>query len=338
MVTIDAHAKINIGLDVIGCRADGYHEVRMVMQTLGLHDTLTMDVLSDGSAAKSYENLSGREDDSKAADASAVPEDKIHLSIASDDPAIDVSLLPTDGRNLCVKAAKALMEDAGINKEIKIHLVKRIPFEAGLAGGSTDAAAVLKGLNKLLDLHYTNEGLAGIGVKLGADIPYCIYGGTMLAEGIGEKLTPVEPELATMPVLLVKPDFGVSTGGIYQRLDAVKNPPHPNIDRLLQAIRAREPQQIATYMGNILEEVTIAENPKLKKIKTQLRKCGALGALMTGSGPTIFGLFENGEAAERAKTIIEEKHNGYFIKITKTQITNDDIIIVGYSGDKERKT
>ena len=159
-MTIDAYAKINLGLDVVGRREDGYHEVRMVMQTVALCDTLTLAVRESGG--------------------------DIQLGITSEHPRIDASLLPTDDRNLCVRAAKALLKDANTERGIDISLTKRIPFEAGLAGGSTDAAAVLVGLNKLLNLHYTNEQLAAIGVRLGADIPYCIYGGTMLAEGIGE--------------------------------------------------------------------------------------------------------------------------------------------------------
>lgn len=328
MVTLDAHAKINLGLDVLGRRADGYHEVRMVMQTLDLCDTVTLDVISgaDAGARTAGErqakagNAKRTVSEGKADERGTVGQfemkNNIHLTITSDDPMIDVSLLPTDGRNLCVKAVEALLADAGVRASVDIHLVKRIPFEAGLAGGSTDAAAVLKGLNELLDLHYTNEELAEIGVKLGADVPYCIYGGAMLAEGIGEELTVIEPSVPALPVLLVKPDFGISTGGIYDRLDAVERPTHPDIDGLLEAVRSGKPRQIAGRLGNILEEVTVAENPKLQEIKTGLVKYGALGALMTGSGPTVFGVFADEETMGAAEVELKKKYNGYFISKT----------------------
>lgn len=325
MVTLDACAKINLGLDVLGRRADGYHEVRMVMQTLDLCDTVTLDVVSGvNTGERTVETKQVKVDNvSQAVSAGKVDgrgtakesemKNNIRLTIASNDSMIDVSPLPTDGRNLCVKAAEALLMDAGVCANVDIHLVKRIPFEAGLAGGSTDAAAVLKGLNELLDLHYTNEQLAEVGVKIGADVPYCIYGGTMLAEGIGEELTAIEPSVPALPVLLVKPDFGVSTGGIYDRLDAVEQPTHPDIDGLLEAIQSGKPRRIAERLGNILEEVTVAENPKLKEIKTELIKCGAMGALMTGSGPTVFGVFEDEGTMGRAESELEKKYNNYFI-------------------------
>ena len=299
MMELTANAKINLGLDVLARREDGYHEVRMVMQTLALHDTLTLELLSEAG------DRSGNSGEST-----------VRLTIASGDPAIDVSPLPVDDRNLCVKAAKELLADAGANADIAIHLTKCIPFEAGLAGGSTDAAAVLIGINELLNLQYTNEDLAKVGVRLGADIPYCIYGGTMLAEGIGEKLTAVEPGVSELPVLLVKPDFGVSTGGIYGRLDAIESPRHPDIDGLLGAIRSKEPREIAGHLGNVLEEVTIAEHPKIEEIKTRLERYGALGALMTGSGPTVFGVFGDEKTMTAAKHRMKEKYNDYYIKET----------------------
>ena len=291
-MTIDAYAKINLGLDVVGRREDGYHEVRMVMQTVALCDTLTLAVQDSGG--------------------------DIQLEIASEHPRIDASLLPTDDRNLCVRAAKVLLKDANTERGIDISLTKRIPFEAGLAGGSTDAAAVLVGLNKLLNLHYTNEQLAAIGVRLGADIPYCIYGGTMLAEGIGEVLTPVEPFLPPMPVVLVKPDFGIATGAIYTALDERKHLTHPPIDALAASIREQDKKGVAAHLGNVLEDVSVPDNPLISEIKDRLNSCDALASRMTGSGPTVFGLFADDEAANSAARRLGQLYPDYFICATRT--------------------
>ena len=288
MISLEAYAKINIGLDVTGQREDGYHLVRMVMQSIGLSDTVTI------------EKRDGEE---------------VCLTIAAGEDGPDISTLPTDDGNLCVRAAKALLEDARIQEGLAIHLVKRIPSEAGLGGGSADAAAVLRGVNQVFHLGYTKERLVEIGLRLGADIPFCIYGGTMLAEGIGEVLTPIEPPLRDVYLLLIKPGYGESTGGIYTALDALADPMHPDIDTMAEAIRQGDLYRLGCTMGNILEEVVFEKSPDLRKIKEDITKAGSLGALMSGSGATVYGVFQEKAKAEQAALAMKEKYNGYFIKV-----------------------
>ncbi len=294
MITMEAYAKINIGLDVTGQRDDGYHLVRMIMQSIDLCDTVTLEKSEKPG---------------------------ISLTIEAGEAGRDVSMIPVDDRNLCVKAAKAMLDAAGLSEEegVRIHLVKRIPSEAGLGGGSADAAAVLHGMNVLFGLHETTEHLAKIGLPLGADIPFCVYGGTMLAEGIGEKLTPIDPPFCDATVLLVKPDFGESTGGVYTALDAICDPLHPDIDAMQEAIMEGDIHRLGKVMGNILEEVVFEKSPKLEKIKEDIIRCGSLGALMSGSGATVYGIFAGQQEAKKAEERIKEKYNGYFIKVCALQ-------------------
>lgn len=260
-----AYAKINLCLDVLRRREDGYHEVKMIMQTIGLYDTLT---------------LKKREDEQIVLEIQGHPE----LSAGSD--------------NLIVKAAKALLLDAGRTDGVSICLEKRIPIAAGMAGGSTDAAATLRGINQLLELGYSPEELKKIGVRLGADIPYCIEGGTRLSEGIGEILTPV-PEPKQMTLVVVKPNLMVSTKYVYENLHANELKEHPDVNGMAEALKAGDMAGVVKRLGNVLENVTCAEYPIIPHYKDVMKDEGALGALMSGSGPTVFGIFEDDEAARR---------------------------------------
>lgn len=262
---IKAMSKINLGLDVLRRREDGYHEVRMVMQTLNLCDELT---------------IIRREDDS------------INISC-------NIDGLECDENNLIFKAAKRVMEHAGVYSGLDIHLEKRIPIAAGMAGGSTDAAATLVGINELLNLGLTIEELKIIGVTIGADVPYCIEGGTQLSEGIGEILTKLKPAPQCF-VLIAKPHIGVSTKYVYENLHVDKIVIHPDIDGMLDGIERSDIFDIADNMENILENVTENKYPVIKMLKDMMLEEGALNSLMSGSGPTVFGLFQSEEMANRA--------------------------------------
>ncbi len=271
MRTIDlrAKAKINLSLDVLGRRADGYHELRMVMQTIDLFDELEL----------------------RATDTPG-----ISLILA---PATAREKIPAGRDNLACRAAQILMEEFSIREGVVITLRKEIPVSAGLAGGSTDAASVLSGVNELFHLGLSSEELMRRGAQIGADVPYCLLGGTALAEGIGERLTPLPPAPETS-VLLVKPPVSVSTGSVYTRLDTVDVPEHPDTDAMICAIRDGSLPEIARNMGNVLEYVTAADVPMILDLIEQMKASGAAGASMSGSGPTVFGLFEDPGKAEQA--------------------------------------
>ncbi len=268
-----AYAKINLGLDIVGLREeDGYHLLRMVMQTLKLCDIVTV------------ERVSGRSGIQTHTDNADIPDDK---------------------HNLAYRAAALLAEEFHIEEGIDITIEKKIPAEAGLAGGSTDAAAVLRAVNEVFGLGLTAEELMERGVRLGADVPYCIVGGTKLAEGIGEKLTEVDPPLRECGVLLVKPPKGASTQEVYRDYDRSEHSYHPDIDGILTAIRTDDYDSVCRLLGNVFEDVTIPKVPVIGEIKKVLQKEGADGVLMSGSGSTVFALFRNkdrlAEAARAAK-------------------------------------
>lgn len=264
-ISVKALAKINLGLDVVGKRADGYHEVRMVMQTIHLFDRLEI-----------AKNATGR------------------ITLAT-----NLSFLPVNENNLAYKAARLLADEFHIADGVHIALSKHIPVAAGLAGGSTDAAAVLYGMNRIFDLGLSKEELMERGVKIGADVPYCIMRGTALAEGIGERLCKLPP-MVKCPVLLAKPAINVSTKFVYENLKLDSDTVHPDIDRLLADMRERDLGKISADMGNLLETVTIPAYPVIARIKDFMMEHGALGAMMSGSGPTVFGLFEDAETAGAA--------------------------------------
>lgn len=264
-IVIKAMAKVNLGLDVLRRRENGYHDVKMVMQTVNLYDTLT---------------ITKRED--------------TQIAITT-----NAGELPLTEDNLIYKAARLLFEYVKKECGASIHLDKQIPIAAGMAGGSTDAAATLLGLNALYEFGLDKEELAHIGVKIGADVPYCIYGGTYLSEGIGEVLTKL-PDAPDCFVVIAKPGIGVSTKYVYENLHIETVSDHPDVDGMIDAIRAGSLDGVTAKMANVLETVTIKRYPEIAKMKECLEENGAEKALMSGSGPTVFGIFKEEEKAKRA--------------------------------------
>lgn len=262
---LQAFAKINLGLDVLGKREDGYHEVRMIMQTIRMYDQLDM--------RKSVEP-------------------GIHLTT-------NKKYIPVDENNLVWRAAKLMMDTCGIMEGVSIHLHKVIPVAAGMAGGSSDAAATLVGMNRLFHCGLSKEKLMELGVQIGADVPYCVLRGTALAEGIGEKLT-VLPPMPDCWILIGKPGISVSTKYVYTTLDLNTDTVHPDIDGMKKALEDGNLYGITERMGNVLQDVTIPAYPEVERIKEQMKALGAVNALMSGSGPTVFGIFDNEEKAQEA--------------------------------------
>lgn len=272
-ISLKALAKINLGLDVVRRREDGYHEVRMIMQTIQLYDRL---------------------------DIKRTQEPGIQIQT-------NLSFLPVNENNLIYKAAKLLMDEFSIIDGVSVKLDKRIPVAAGMAGGSTDAAAMLIGVNRLFSLGLTKRQLMERGVQIGADVPYCIMRGTALAEGIGEALSPLPP-MVKCPVLIAKPSISVSTKFVYQNLKLDDTTIHPDIDRLIDDIKAKNLRDIAAHMGNVLETVTIPNYPVIDEIKKHMLSNGAVGAMMSGSGPTVFGLFDDEDTAKKAYKAMRSSH------------------------------
>ena len=272
-ISLKALAKINLGLDVVRRREDGYHEVRMIMQTIQLYDRLEI---------------------------KRTQEPGIQIQT-------NLSFLPVNENNLIYKAAKLLMDEFSITDGVSVKLDKRIPVAAGMAGGSTDAAAMLIGVNRLFSLGLTKRQLMERGVQIGADVPYCIMRGTALAEGIGEALSPLPP-MVKCPVLIAKPSISVSTKFVYQNLKLDDTTIHPDIDRLIDDIKAKNLHDIAAHMGNVLETVTIPNYPVIDEIKKHMLSNGAVGAMMSGSGPTVFGLFDDEDTAKKAYKAMRSSH------------------------------
>lgn len=272
-VELKALAKVNLGLDVLGRRENGYHDVRMVMQTIYLYDNVTIRK-TDKPGIKLETNL---------------------------------FYLPSNENNIAYKAAKMLMDEFDIQQGVQIVLDKHIPVSAGMAGGSSNAAAVLVGMNRLFSLGLSQKELMKRGVSLGADVPYCVMRGTVLAEGIGEILTPLPP-LPKCYVLVAKPGISVSTQMVYEKLDAQTIEKHPDIDGILQGLEEQDIRKVATSMGNVLEAVTIREYPIIEEIKTAMKEAGALNAMMSGSGPTVFGIFEDRKMAREAQQKLKQMH------------------------------
>lgn len=271
---VKAPAKINLALDVLRKRPDGYHDVSMIMQTIALYDTITVKSTWDG------------------------------IKITSNS-----SKIPLNESNIAYKAAHYLSTKYNVKRGANIHIEKRIPVAAGLAGGSTDAAAVLKLLNKAWDLKLSKTELMDAGRKLGADVPFCIQGGTCLAEGLGERLTVIK-SIPDCHILLAKPSVGVSTKEVYQslKLDEIKE--RPDIAGMMKAIDEQNLTGICSKMGNVLETVTTKRHPIIPELKQRLLEYGAIGSLMSGSGPTVFGIFSDMSAAygayDNIKTLVNE--------------------------------
>lgn len=266
-IQLKALAKINLGLDVLRRREDGYHEVKMIMQTIGLHDDLEIrKTKTPGIQVKT-----------------------------------NLYYLPTNENNLVYKAAKLLMDEFQIQDGVSIQLKKRIPVAAGMAGGSSDGAAVLWGINQMYGLGLSMQALMERGVRLGADVPYCIQRGTALAEGIGEKLS-VLPPMPKCTILIAKPGISVSTKFVYENLHAnnLKPEQHPDVDSMIEAMRQKDLGLLCSRMGNVLETVTIPAYPVINEIKRTMMDNGAIGSMMSGSGPTVFGIFDSPAAAKQA--------------------------------------
>lgn len=272
-IKIDAYAKVNLSLDVLARREDGYHELSMIMQEISLKDIVTLKEINDNNS---------------------------NIEITCNKKEV-----PTDERNIVYKAFKLMAKKYNIDKSISIYIEKNIPISGGLAGGSTDAAAVLKGLNQLWNLELTKEELMKIGVEIGADVPFCIMGGTALSEGIGEKLTKIAPFKDKL-LLLVNPDIEVSTEYVYKNLDLKNLEGRPDIKSIISFIEQDDIEELSKNMKNVLESVTIKKHPEIAKIKESLINFGALGSLMSGSGATVFGIFDSEETLNRCKTEIEK--------------------------------
>ncbi len=270
-IELKALGKINLGLDVLGKRENGYHDVRMVMQTVYLYDQITI--------KKRKKPGIGLE--------------------------TNLYYLPVNENNLAYRAAKLLKDEFHIEEGVSIRLEKHIPVAAGMAGGSSNAAAVLFGMNRMFGLGLTAEELMERGVLLGADVPYCIMRGTVLAEGIGEILTPLSP-MPKCYVLLAKPPVAVSTKLVYEKLDSQEIKIHPDIDAIIEGLKEKSLSKIAASMGNVLENVTIEEYPVIEEIKNMIKRAGALNAMMSGSGPTVFGIFDDKEPARAAAQKIKD--------------------------------
>lgn len=268
---LKALAKINLGLDVIGRRENGYHDVRMVMQTIYLYDDVTIRKTENpGIVVKT-----------------------------------NLSFLPVNDDNIAYKAARMLIEEFGIESGVEITLEKHIPVAAGLAGGSSNAAAVLVGMNQIFDLKLSQKDLMERGVKLGADVPYCVMRGTVLAEGIGEILSPLPP-MPKCYILIAKPGINVSTKVVYEKLDSKPIENHPDIDAIIDGLEQNDIYKVAASLGNVLEAVTIEDYPVIEEIKDAMKKAGAINAMMSGSGPTVFGIFDDKKVAKAAKETIKD--------------------------------
>jgi len=279
-LSLKAYAKINLTLDVTGKRANGYHDVCMVMQQIDLHDTVTLKKKEDG------------------------------ISLESDS-----SFLPTDNTNIAWKAASAVAKHVNKNLGVHITINKKIPVAAGLAGGSTDAAAVIRGMNILYNLQLSLEEMMEIGVTIGADVPFCIMGGTALAEGIGEELSPIETG-KPLWMVLSKPSVGVSTKKIYEALDVNKIEDHPETRSMISAVKSGDISEISVLLGNVLEPVTLSLYPSVGVLKSKMKEYGACGVLMSGSGPSVFGLFKTYEKACTAAKRLKRSYKQTFV--TKT--------------------
>lgn len=279
---LKALGKVNLGLDILGKKENGYHEVRMVMQTVYLYDRVILE-------------------------RNRTPGITLETNL---------KFLPVDENNIAYKAADLIRKEFGINEGMKIILDKHIPVAAGMAGGSANAAAVLFGMNRMYGLGLSEEELKKRGVGLGADVPYCIMRGTVLAEGIGEKLTPLPP-IPKCYVLIAKPPLSASTETVYEKYDDLEEVCHPDIDGIIRGLSEADIRLAAASMGNVLEQVMLKEYPVIGRIKQAMLDAGAMGALMSGSGPTVFGLFDSRSAAKAGARKIKSR------SLTKqTYVTN----------------
>lgn len=289
---IKAYAKINLGLDVVRKRADSYHDVKMIMQTIDVFDTLDIKLgIENGENTVSLGGLG-------------------KISVVCGDENV-----PCGETNLVCKSAKAFLEYTGKKADISVKIEKSIPVGAGLAGGSTDAAAVLRALNVLLKTDLSDTELMKIAKNIGADVPFCVVGNTYLAEGIGEILTPVKSNIK-FDILLVKPPFSVSTPSVYKSLVLDENTTHPDIDKIKNALEDGNVSVIYENLGNTLEDVTLKMYGEVGKIKENLKNLGASAVLMSGSGPSVFAIFDDRQKLDGAYKIMKEKYKQTYLTST----------------------
>lgn len=280
-ITLESYGKINLGLDILYKRPDDYHELKTIMQQISLKDIITIKEIKEG------------------------------IIIESNNKNI-----PLNHENLAYRACKIIKETMKINKGIHIKIHKNIPVSAGLAGGSSNAATVLKGLNQLWDLKLTEGELRKLGKVLGADVPYCIIGGTALAEGIGEKLMPLK-SFGGKDILLINPGIEISTEEVYGKLNLEKVEAM-DMDKIIASIENNDIKYLSKNIKNTMEKVVIMENPIIKNIKVDIVKHGGLGALMSGSGPTVFGIFDDEEKLSYCEEKLSKKYNKALVIRAKT--------------------
>ena len=278
-----AYGKINLSLDVIGRRENGYHNVSMVMQTVDIYDIISL-----------YKFES---------------EDEIRLTA-------NVNTLPLDETNIVYKAVKLVKEEYGLNTGVSVHIEKHLPIAAGMGGGSSDGAAALRGMNGLFGLGLSDKKLEELGVRLGADVPFLVKGGIALAEGIGEKLTKL-PDFPDCVLVIAKPALGVSTKEVYEAFDGLKEVNHPDIEKLVKLLGSAGLKELVKLLGNVLEEVTAKKYEIIEIVKNLLIENGAVFSMMTGSGPTVFGIFENEEQAKNACNNLRKQEGLELVEVTK---------------------
>ena len=286
LLTISANAKINLTLDILGKRDDGYHEVELVLQSIALADTLELAKIDHG----------------------------IDFNLDSSQ-LVGADSLPTDSSNLAVRAALIMQERFKLDSGISIRLIKRIPIEAGLAGGSTDAAAVIRGINRLFNLHLTTDTMCELGAEIGSDVPFCIIGGTCLATGRGEKLQRLA-DLPSIPLVLIKPRGAIPTAWAYKTYDSDKSSEHPDTKQICEAINLSDTKAVTELIFNVLERVAVKKYPAINSIKDKLIEAGAMAAMMSGSGPSIFAITKSNDDSRRIAELF--KDSGAQVFVTET--------------------
>ena len=286
-IEVRAYAKLNLSLDVLGKLPGGYHEMKMVMQTVSLSDNIRITLNGSGTVTART----------------------------------NFGFLPRDDRNIAVRAAHAFFDAAGMaGQGVELHLKKRIPVGAGLGGGSTDAAAVLRGLNELTGAGLSAQALEELGGTLGSDVPFCVRGGTMLASGRGELLSPA-PEMPECGIVICKPRFSIRTPELFARIDGRRSRIHPDTEGLMAAMAAGDAEGMARRMYNVFEDVLPRNCSEIGTIKHALLDCGALGAMMTGTGSAVFGVFPDAPSADAAAAELKKSYRECFAAVPVRELT-----------------
>lgn len=277
---IKAYAKINVLLDVVGKKENGYHLLEMIMQSIDLYDLIDVNKIEKGINIK-----------------------------------CNKSYIPVNNKNIAYKAAELFMNTYGINEGVSINIYKNIPTSAGLGGGSSDGAAVLKAMREIFNVNISDKELEELGVKIGADVPFCINGGTAFCEGIGEIITPIK-KFENKILVVVKPKFGVSTKWVYSEYDNLRNVKKPETEKILKAVKDGDVKAVSLNMANVLEEVTTSKYEIISRIKKDMIRFGAVGSMMSGSGPSVFAFFEDSLSAQRCFEKMKENYHETFITRT----------------------